>query len=41
MVLEHRLRAQDPLEGEASDARLIDALLDEAPLPLERAQALV
>jgi len=41
MVLEHRLRAQDPLEGEASDARLIDALLDEAPLPLEQAQALV
>jgi acyl-CoA dehydrogenase len=41
MVLEHRLRAQDPLEGSASDARAVDALLDEAPLPLARAQALV
>ncbi|MEJ2175828.1 MAG: acyl-CoA dehydrogenase family protein, partial [bacterium] len=47
MVLEHRLRAQDPLEGEASaaneanEARTIDALLAEAPLPLAQAQALV
>jgi acyl-CoA dehydrogenase len=41
MVLEHRLRAQDPLEGEVSDARAVDALLDEAPLPLAQAQALV
>jgi acyl-CoA dehydrogenase len=41
MVLEHRLHAQDPLEGSASDARAVDALLDEAPLPLARAQALV
>jgi hypothetical protein len=44
MVLEHRLRAQDPLEDEASaadEARAVDALLDEAPLPLVQARALV
>ena len=41
MVLEHRLQAQDPLEGAASDPRAVDALLDEAPLPLARAQALL
>jgi len=41
LVLEHRLRAQDPLEGSVSDARIVDALLDDAPLPLARAQALV
>ena len=41
MVLEHRLRAQDPLEGAASDPRAVAALLDEAPVPLAQAQALV
>jgi acyl-CoA dehydrogenase len=41
MVLDHRLRTPDPLEGEASDARAVAALLDEAPVPLAQAQALV
>jgi acyl-CoA dehydrogenase len=41
MVLDHRLRTPDPLQGEASDARAVAALLDEAPVPLAQAQALV
>lgn len=41
MVLEHRLKPQDPLEGDASDPRAVAVLLDEAPVPLAQAQALV
>jgi alkylation response protein AidB-like acyl-CoA dehydrogenase len=41
MVLDHRLRTPDPLEGEASDPGAVAALLDEAPVPLAQAQALV
>jgi acyl-CoA dehydrogenase len=41
MVLDHRLRAPDPLQGEASDPDAVAALLDEAPVPLAQAQALV
>jgi acyl-CoA dehydrogenase len=41
MVLEHRLKPQDPLAGEASDPGVVATLLDEAPVPLAQAQALV
>jgi len=41
MVLDHRLRPQDPLEGSDSDASALDALLDDASVTLARAQALV
>jgi len=41
MVLAHRLKPQDPLEGEASNPGAVAALLDEAPVPLAQAQALV
>jgi alkylation response protein AidB-like acyl-CoA dehydrogenase len=41
MVLEHRLKPQDPLEGDASDPRAVAVLLDAAPVPLAQAQALV
>ena len=41
MVLDHRLRPRDPLGDGDSPAEQIDALLDDAGLPLERARVLV
>ncbi len=40
MIVDHRLRPQDPLEGADSAAAAVDALLDEQPVGLERAQQL-
>lgn len=40
MIIDHRLRPQDPLEGSESPAEAIDALLDETPVDLERARQL-
>jgi len=40
MVLDHRLRASDPLDAVESRPEQIDALLDERPLALDRAVAL-
>jgi hypothetical protein len=39
MVLDHRLRAHDPLRVSKSDDRMISALLDEQPIDLETASA--
>ena len=41
LVVAHRLAAQDPLGAEAGDARLGERLLDEAPVPMAEAAALV
>jgi alkylation response protein AidB-like acyl-CoA dehydrogenase len=41
LVVAHRLAAQDPLGAEAGDARLGDRLLDETPVPMAEAAALV
>jgi len=41
MVIDHRLRAQDPLEGSSSTAQQIDALLDTRPMSLDQARALI
>jgi hypothetical protein len=41
MVLDHRLRAQDPLRAARADDGKITALLGEAPVDLDRASALV
>lgn len=40
MVIDHRLRAHDPLEGSSSTAEQIDVLLDDRPVTLERARVL-
>lgn len=40
MIVDHRLRPQDPLEGSDSPAAAIDALLSDTPLDLERARQL-
>jgi len=40
-VIDHRLRPQDPLAVGDDDTAAADALLDGAPVPLERAAALV
>ena len=40
MVIDHRLSPRDPLSAGGSDEAKIDALLDDAPVPLERALAL-
>ena len=40
LVVDHRLQAQDPLAVPDEDRELSDALLDDAPVPLDRAQAL-
>ena len=40
MIIDHRLRPQDPLEGSESASEAIDALLDETPVDLERARQL-
>lgn len=41
LVVDHRLKPQDPLGGELDDGPFADALLDPTPLPLEEAQAIV
>jgi hypothetical protein len=41
MVVDHRLRPQDPLAAGEDDTAATDALLDPAPVSLERAAALV
>jgi acyl-CoA dehydrogenase len=41
LVVAHRLAAQDPLGAEAGEARLGERLLDEAPVPMAEAAALV
>ena len=41
MVVDHRLRPRDPLASGGSDEAMIEALLSEAPVTLERAQELV
>ncbi len=41
MVLDHRLRPQDPLAAEDGDGAMIDALLSPEPVSLDQAQALV
>jgi hypothetical protein len=41
MVLDHRLRAHDPLRVAKPDEGMTAALLDESPVELERAAALV
>ena len=40
MIIDHRLRPQDPLEGSESAAEAIGVLLDETPVDLERARQL-
>ena len=40
MVLDHKLRPQDPLASNEDDSAAVDALLDDAPVSLETAQAL-
>lgn len=40
LVVDHRLTPQDPLGDEADDDAIAKALLDPAPLPLDRAEAL-
>jgi acyl-CoA dehydrogenase len=41
MVLDHRLRAHDPLRVAKSDEQMVAALLDERSIDLDRASALV
>jgi hypothetical protein len=41
MVLDHRLRASDPLRIAKSDQQMVAALLDEQSIDLDRASALV
>lgn len=41
MVLDHRLRAHDPLQARPSDEAMVAALLSEEPVGLDRAVALV
>jgi hypothetical protein len=41
MVVDHRLRPQDPLAAGEDDTAAADALLDPAPVPLDRAAGLI
>ncbi|MET4698641.1 acyl-CoA dehydrogenase [Constrictibacter sp. MBR-5] len=41
MVIDHRLRPEDPLAGRASDAAIVDALLGTDPVGLDRAHTLL
>ena len=41
MVMDHRLRPEDPLTGRASDAAMVDALLSTDPVGLDRAHTLL
>lgn len=41
LVMNHRLRPSDPLDADDGDEAIVDALLSEEPVPLDRATALV
>lgn len=41
LVVDHRLRAQDPLEGAETPQPIEDALLGDAPVPLEEVRSLM